>query len=174
MMDNEANPLTSEIHELKTIVQRLETFVHKPQDAIEQFSKKLDSTNDMQIDKAWLHSLILHHHLPHLCCAGAQSLLKPEDNLERRVFVVGSSIFSDEARDAKNFSNFQEEMLKLIESTVEARTSANAAELLAQQSKLMQIKAPELDLENEFNSRFSAFKKAINDAVKRQVVITIE
>ncbi|KAH9811076.1 hypothetical protein DFH28DRAFT_1085239 [Melampsora americana] len=165
MMDNEVDPLTSEIHELKTIVQGLESFVHKQQDAIEQFSEKLDSSN----------------YLPHLCeLAHTDYFVLPEDNLERRVSVVESSIFSEEAeaqreaRDAEKFSKFQKEMLKLIESMVEERTSANAAELSAQQSKLMQIEAPELDLEKEFNSRFSAFKKAINDAVERQVVITIE
>lgn len=66
MMDDEVEPLALEIKELKTIVQGLESFVHKQQNAIEQFSEKFELSDevpqicdDMEIDKVWFHIFIL-------------------------------------------------------------------------------------------------------------------
>ena len=66
MMDDEVEPLALEIKELKTVVQGLKSFVHKQQNAIEQFSKKFELPDevpqicdDMEIDKVWFHIFIL-------------------------------------------------------------------------------------------------------------------
>ena len=59
--------------------------------------------------------------------------MKPEDQLERRVSAVELSMFSEEAeaqhdaRDSEKFARFQQEILKLIQTMVEERTSANVS-----------------------------------------------
>ena len=41
------------------------------------------------------------------------------------------------------------------------------------QSELLESEEPKLDLEKEFNSRFSTFRKTIDDQVEKRVAITI-
>ena len=48
------------------------------------------------------------------------------------------------------------------------------AEGLGDQSMITESEEPKLDLEEEFNSRFSAFRKTIDDHVEKQIAITIE
>ncbi|EGG05601.1 uncharacterized protein MELLADRAFT_87865 [Melampsora larici-populina 98AG31] len=167
MTNTEDDILASEIQALRATVQALESTMHKQQNTVEQYSQKVElleyiprisplksTGDDTEIDGA-------------------------EDLLEQRVSAVESSLFSAEAEaqreaiDAKKFAKFQEQMLNLIKAMVEDRNHSNSAERRGHQSEVLESEEPKLDLEKEFNSRFSTFRQTIDDQVEKWIAITI-
>ncbi|KAH9820212.1 hypothetical protein DFH28DRAFT_1080032 [Melampsora americana] len=168
MMANQLNPLASQIRDLKTMVQALSNTVETQRNTIELCSQKVDLLEEVpQI------SLLKD-------TGDDMEIEKPEDLLERRVSAVESSLFSVEAEaqreavDAEKFGRFQEKMLTLIKAMVEESSQTKSAEGLSEQSMITESEEPKLDLEEEFNNRFSAFRKTIDDHVEKQIAITIE
>ncbi|EGG05726.1 uncharacterized protein MELLADRAFT_87782 [Melampsora larici-populina 98AG31] len=168
MMKNQVDPLASEIQELKTIVQTLRSTVETQRNTIELCSQKVEL-----LEEAPQLSLLKD-------TGDDMDIEKPEDLLERRVSAVESSLFSVEAEaqreavDAEKFVRFQENMLTLIKAMIEESSQIKSAEGVGDQSMITESEEPKLDLEEEFNSRFSALRKTIDDHVEKQIAITIE
>ena len=48
-----------------------------------------------------------------------------------------------------------------------------SAERRGHQSEILESEEPKLDLEKEFNNRFSTFRQTIDDQVKKRIAITV-
>ncbi|KAH9813644.1 hypothetical protein DFH28DRAFT_896151 [Melampsora americana] len=156
MMDNEDDPLALEIQALRTTVQALESTMHQQQNTIEQCSQKVELLEDIPKIS------------PPKSTGDDMEIDEAEDHLERRVSAVESSLSTVEAQreatDTKKFAKFQEKMLNLIKAMVEERNHSNV---------ISESEEPKLDLEQEFNSRFSTFRQTIDDQVERRIAMTI-